>query len=299
MKYKVLEDLIMIKLENFISEYKNSSKLFANEENKNNLLHPGEYGMYKEKLLSSLFEFTLPKKYSCGSGFITNCDKEITSQCDIILYDAQNAPFLELSNNKFFSQEVVYAIGEVKSKLTKQQLFEALIKLSKNKQIRKPFDGMTGDGVLAGVNPLKEPYSAICTFLICDEIIGWHENISLEIQQKYIEMDVDIPYHFNIILSLKNGVIAYDVHKVINDLKKNNVSIDKSLERCQEHGGIASPFFSGIYPQDIVALDYLTIHKLGETKHLKEFLLLLNNFLINLKSYYPEPTQYFCIEDDV
>lgn len=108
MEYKVLENLVTIKLENFISEYKNTGKLFENEDVHNKLLHPGEYGMYKEKLLSKLFEFTLPKKYSCGTGFITNSNKEITTQCDIILYDEKNAPFLELNDSRrFFPQEVV------------------------------------------------------------------------------------------------------------------------------------------------------------------------------------------------
>lgn len=72
MEYKVLENLVEMKLQNFVNEYYNASKLFQNKDVKNNLLHPSEYGMYKEKLLSSLFEFTLPRKYKCGTGFIIN-----------------------------------------------------------------------------------------------------------------------------------------------------------------------------------------------------------------------------------
>ena len=77
MEYTVLENLVEIKLKNFIEEYKNTSKLFENTDVQNRLLHPGEYGIYKEKLISKLFEFTLPRKYSVGTGFIVNSQKEI------------------------------------------------------------------------------------------------------------------------------------------------------------------------------------------------------------------------------
>lgn len=279
-------------MKNFIDEYKNAAQLFENSDVKNGLLHPAEYGMYKEKLLSSLFEFTLPKKYSCGTGFVINNYKEITTQCDIILYDALNAPFLEIENGRFFPQEVVYAIGEVKSKLTKRQLFDALIKLAKNKKIRKPFTGNTANDDVVEVNPLREQYHSICTFLICDEIIDWNDDISKEIRNEYIKNDIDVQYQFNLILSLKNGVIAYDAYKAIEDLRNKGAVLEDRFQQNGGHLGIASSYFKAVHPQNIIALDYMTRISLGEIDYLKFFIVLLNDFLIHLQSYYPDPAHY-------
>lgn len=292
MEYKVLENLVNIKMKNFIDEYKNAAQLFENRDVKNGLLHPAEYGMYKEKLLSSLFEFTLPKKYSCGTGFVINNYKEITTQCDIILFDALNAPFLEIENGRFFPQEVVYAIGEVKSKLTKRQLFDALIKLAKNKKIRKPFKGNTTNDDAVDVDPLREQYHSICTFLICDEIIDWNDNISKEIRNEYTKNNIDVQYQFNLILSLKNGVIGYDVYKAIEDSRNNGEDLDDRFQQNGGHLGIASPYFKATQSQNITALDYMATKSSGEIDYLKYFIVLLNNFLIHLQSYYPDPVHY-------
>lgn len=292
MEYKVLENLVNIKMKNFIDEYKNAAQLFENRDVKNRLLHPAEYGVYKEKLLSSLFEFTLPKKYSCGTGFVTNNYKEITTQCDIILYDALNAPFLEIENGRFFPQEVVYAIGEVKSKLTKQQLFDALIKLAKKKKIRKPFKGNTINDNVVDVNPLRDQYHSICTFLICDEIIDWNDNISKEIRNEYTKNNIDVQYQFNLILSLKNGVMAYDAFKVIEYLRHKGEDLDDSFQENGGHFGFASSYFQAVSPQNIITLDYMTKISSGEIDYLKYFVVLLNNFLIHLQSYYPDPVHY-------
>lgn len=289
MEYKVLENLVTIKLKNFIAEYENACQLFENEDVKNGLLHPGEYGMYKERLLSSLFEFSLPKKYSCGTGFITNSQKEITSQCDIILYDAANAPFLEVDSGRFFPQEVVYAIGEIKSKLTKQQLFDALIKLAKNKQIRKPFQGLTINNESVNVDPMNHPYDGICTFLICDEIVGWNDNIALEIQEQYVKNGIEKPFQFNLILSLKNGLIGYDAYKVFEYRKTKG----ELLEDWDDgHLSCASPFFVKGSGKQIEYLDYATTCKLDKIFYLRKFIVILNDFLFHIKTYYADPIHY-------
>lgn len=290
MEYTVLENLVEIKLKNFIEEYKNTSKLFENTDVQNRLLHPGEYGIYKEKLISKLFEFTLPRKYSVGTGFIVNSQKEITKQCDIILYDALNAPFLEVDSGRFFPQEVVYAIGEVKSKMTKKEFLAALVKLAKNKQIRKPFDGISANYESVEVNPLTNQFDSICTFLICDEIVGFDDNILTEIDKEYICNNIEVPYRHNIIISLKNGVLLYDLKNIIELAKKNGHEVDKTLENGQT--AIASSFFVADNNQRIVSLDYSMITDAESVEYLKDFVVLLNNFLRNMKSYYPEPTNY-------
>ncbi len=47
MEYKVLENLVNIKMKNFIDENKNATQLFEKRDIKNGLLHPAEFGVYK------------------------------------------------------------------------------------------------------------------------------------------------------------------------------------------------------------------------------------------------------------
>ena len=294
MEYRNLQTLIDIKIANFINEYENTNQLFKNSDVKNGLLHPGEYGIYKELLIDKLLSFALPKKFSYGTGFIINTNGKITSQCDIILYDEGNAPFLEIDNtNRFFPQEVVYGIGEVKSKLTKKQLLEALIKLSNNKKIRQPFYNVDGNEI----NPEKDPYQAIFTFLICDEITDWNPNIALEIKEEYIKNDIEMPYWFNIILSLKNGVIAYHVQRAVKLFESIGSPLDKSFSTNEGVRTIAIPCF-GKREGNFLPLDFYTLVQNSDVTYVKEFLVLVNEVLIHLKSYYPDPVYYLYGKDN-
>ena len=77
MEYRNLQTLIDIKIANFINEYENTNQLFKNSDVKNGLLHPGEYGIYKELLIDKLLSFALPKKFSYGTGFIINTNGKL------------------------------------------------------------------------------------------------------------------------------------------------------------------------------------------------------------------------------
>lgn len=294
MEYRNLQTLIDIKITNFINEYKNVNRLFENSDVKNGLLHPGEYGVYKELLVNKLFSFALPKKFSYGTGFIINSSGNITSQCDIVLYDERNAPFLEIDNtNRFFPQEVVYGIGEIKSKLTKKQLLGALIKLAHNKKIRQPFYNADG----TEVNPEKDPYQSIFTFLICDEVIDWNANIALEIKKEYIKNDIETPYWFNAILSLKNGVIAYHVQRAVKLFENIGCPLDKSFYTNEGIHEIAVPCF-GKSDNIFVPLDFYTLVQKSDIIYVKEFLVLINEVLVHLQSYYPDPVYYLYKKDN-
>ena len=293
MEYRNLQTLSDIKIANFINEYTNANQLFENSGVRNRLLHPGEYGIYKELLVNKLFTFALPKKISYGTGFIINSRGDITSQCDLVLYDERNAPFLENDKtNRFFPQEVVYGIGEIKSKLTKKQLLESLIKLSNCKKIRQPFYNADG----TEVNPEKSPYQNIFTFLICDEVTDWNENIALEIKQEYIKNGIDIPYWFNIILSLKNGVIAYHVQRAVQLLESRGIFLDESFHKNEGIHTIAVPCF-GERSNVFVPLDFYTLVQNSDIIYVKEFLILVNELLVHLQSYYPDPMYYLYKKD--
>ena len=284
MEHRSLQLLVETNIKNFINEYESAPSLFEKSEVKNNLIHPGEYGLYKEQLVKDLFKFALPQKYSCGNGFIINSIDEITTQCDIIIYDELRTPFLKNDDsNRFFPQEAVYGIGEIKSKLTTRQLCEAMVKLANNKKIRKPFV----DEHNKEVNPDKRGYDGLFTFLICDEVIDWNNDIALQIQKEYIKHAINPAHWFNLFISLKNGVIAYDVFRAVKILEAAGISVDEKLEENGGHSYIALPYFT-----EGISLDFKTITLNDKVKHVKEFLVLMNEVLVHTQSYYPDPKYY-------
>lgn len=131
---------ILVWYVNLLKEHFERSKDFYDAED--DIYHPGEYGRYREEASREFIEFTIPGRMSTGEGFIANSlnPTEISTQCDIIVYD-KSAPQFKDSHIRIFPIETVAAIGEVKSTLnTTKQVTDTLIKLAQNKAIRKKID---------------------------------------------------------------------------------------------------------------------------------------------------------------
>lgn len=56
---------------------------------------------------------------------------------------------------------------------------------------------------------------------------------------------------------------------------------------------LSTPFFRSADKEKIIVLDFIVSELADEVENLKHFLVVLNNFLIHLKSYYPDPSCYF------
>jgi len=77
----------------------------------------GEDGKYKEAILKNVISKFLPKKYSMGTGFVINKDKEITKQIDIIIYDNSSPVLFSEGDFVIVLASTVKAIIEVKSSI--------------------------------------------------------------------------------------------------------------------------------------------------------------------------------------
>ena len=120
---QIYKKLLKIKIDQFITDFKSSKELFESIDKRNKLLHPGEFGLFRENICDGLIKFTIPNKYKTGTGFLINSYDEISTQCDIVIYDLNNTPLIQdSSNNRFFPVESVIGIGEIKSKLTIKKL---------------------------------------------------------------------------------------------------------------------------------------------------------------------------------
>lgn len=89
----------------------------------NVIKHNLSKGINREERLKSILRSYLPKRFSISSGAVVSSDGEQSSQIDIIVYDAlEGFPLYGDDGNQLFPIECVYAVIEVKSRLTKDEL---------------------------------------------------------------------------------------------------------------------------------------------------------------------------------
>ncbi len=213
---KIFEELLKQKIDNFIIAFERTSKeIFLDSDG--NLIHPGEFGIYRENVVKDFLKSCIPERLNIGQGFIISKNDDVSQQCDIVIYDARETPLLEtIDKQRFFPVETVVAIGEIKSKLTKHQFKEAINKLSKVKKIK---ENIKNPVIIKKDNknkydPVSDPYDQLFTFLICQKFDFDFNNIINDINQLY-ERGLHYRYRHNLILSIEDGILAYyDNNKV-------------------------------------------------------------------------------------
>lgn len=208
---KIVEALIKNNIEKFVQDYKNTSRQVFLDEN-GTLIHPGEFGVYREKIVKELLQRFLPAWLAIGTGFIVTSDNERSTQCDLIIYDKNITPVIENSEQRFFPIECVAGVIEVKSKLNKTELKTALIKLAEIKRLREHITSSVYHHVQhtdhTVFNSKSYIYDQIATFLICEEIdMNIEKGMSSFFQDVYKDIDKSL-YH-NVILSLDDGAFLY------------------------------------------------------------------------------------------
>ena len=285
----VYKHLAEYRLKDFLLRYNHASEIFSTKKKHNGLIHAGEYGMYKECLVEDLLKHTIPQRYSICSGFLINHKGIKSTQCDLIIYDSNHAPFLEEQNNlKFVPQEIVYGVIEVKSKLRKQDLFNALIKLSESKKIRPSMQVVGNNATLTKLDPINNHRHAIMTMLICDSVKGWNDDICRELDSVYENKGILPCFRHNIVCSLENGLITYDINEYAKIIHSLFTVSDFSEENYK---WFASPFFSS-GAGNVQPLKSVVISQKDNLITLKNFLCLLNNCIMQMESFYPEPKLY-------
>lgn len=267
-RYKVLLDSEFRKL---LFAFEESKMIFEKNGVRNNLLHPGEYGAYRERACKDFLRFILPDKFKVGDGFILNSKSEETTQCDLIIYVSDETPIIKTDEyTRFFPCESSLAIGEIKSSLSKNALLACLKKLSENKKIRK-----IGH---SSYNP-NNGYNNLFTFLICESIENFNLNLVNDIENFYKSENISVQYQHNFIISLKNGYISYEADKE----NKNLLKLLKVLS-MDENNLMAIPSLDNIPFKHHLTID--------TNSHCYYFATTLTNFLKNSTTYYPDPLFY-------
>ncbi len=220
MASKIFITLLKRKIESFIGTYTNDSNTIFKEET-GKLVHPGEYGTYKERAFKELIRMVIGRDQCISDGFIITSDDSRSTQCDVIIYNSAAMPLIDNDIAKFFPIEEVNSIGEIKSILTKTELRNALRKMAENKRLcdhRKGTSrGDSGPENSAKIivyyegkpidNDLTEKKYMI-SFLVCQKIKGCAIS---EIDWEEIYDGIDRKYWHNAILSVEDGFIGYSV----------------------------------------------------------------------------------------
>lgn len=181
-----------------------------------NLMHPGEFGTFRENISKQLIESVIPKSRDIDThGFTINSKNEISKEQDLVFFSKNDTAVLTLENTKFFPVETVVAVGQIKSVIrSKKDLKEALDQLKNVKSMRENMGHNSviwrGQDLMGGRNSysVSNPYDQVFTFLICEKID--FKLSELELDELY---DKETPSHLkhNIILDICSGAYAYKV----------------------------------------------------------------------------------------
>lgn len=132
-----IKHLIKNAADDFAKDFAQIKETYKDENYQNSLLHAGEFGAARERIVSKLIRKFLPTQLGLGQGFVVNPDSDRTNQVDIVIYDNELTPKLEAEDARFYPYETVVALGEVKSILSRKALGEAIKKMRYNKDIRR------------------------------------------------------------------------------------------------------------------------------------------------------------------
>lgn len=201
---KILEE----KIEFFKHSFKQTSKNIFDDEETKRLIHPGEFGNYREQICKSFLRLIIPMRLDMGSGFIITDKGDVSTQIDIIIYDRNNTPLIEnAENQRFYPVETVAGIVEVKSNLRKDDFIVAINKLARNKKLKERMSSPSNLNGSQQYNP-KDPSDSIFSVLICNKLDFKLDDLCQELDG-YYESDIKDWEKHNLILSVEDGLIGY------------------------------------------------------------------------------------------
>jgi len=260
-------------------------------------LHNGEFGGHREVIARTLVSQFTPERMAVDTGFVVNSGGNVSTQCDIIIYDKGSTPLIRNANyQRFFPIESVCAVGEIKSILKLSEAKDALIKLAKTKALRDTvhepsyvYRARTGSEN-PRYRPERDELDQLVSFVIC-------EKLDFDVASKLGELvdcyNNEVPQRpfcnqHNLLLSIEDGLLAY------------------------LHGsGLLYPFPSALTlccspdnPDEILERAKLLGHRWMQAnhrsiEHIRHFCALLHTALASISVLFPNLADYVSSQEDV
>lgn len=282
----IYQAILNQKINNFINAFiSDSDSLFKRD---NSLLHPGEYGKYREEIFKELLQIVINKDKSISDGFILTSDDDRSTQCDVIIYNTNTIPLIDRGIAKFYPIEEVNGVIEIKSKLSHDELKRALRKLAKIKLL-----GRKRQGILEKKSIISGEADDIITFLVCEKF-NFKKNPDFE----KIYEGIPRRYWHNGILSIEDGYWGYCMqYDKLPESMKMRVKQAK-LARITNQEAWGYPVH--IEDDKIYFCDYM-FAKIDATqlcRHIMEFIVSLQKVLRFVNIYALDSISYLGFEID-
>lgn len=274
------------KIDTFISAFVwDSDSLFKRN---NYLLHPGEYGKYREDIFKELLRIVINKDKSIADGFILTSDDNRSTQCDVIIYNTNTIPLIDGGIAKFYPVEEVNGVIEIKSELSYIELKNALRKLADIKLLSRKRRGILEKSCI-----ISGEADDIVTFLVCKKF-KFKKNLDFN------EIYEGIPrrYWHNGIMSIEDGYWGYCMQydNLIDNMKKRiqQVNVLRRLE------GEAWPYPVHIEGDEVYFCSLMVVKiDLNEPyRHIMEFIVSLQKTMQLVNIYASDSIVYLGFEID-
>lgn len=253
------------------------------------LIHPGEYGTFREDALKELLRILLDKDQGISDGFIITSNNKVSTQCDLIIYNAEASPLISEGIARFFPVEEVNGVIEVKSSLSKYQFKQALIKMARNKMLSRNNIGLVKKRV-TNCGEMDD----IVSYLICSKL---NFNIS-DIDLRNIYGSIPQRYWHNGILSIEDGYISYRMHYA--DLPDNMAETREKLIRNNDNSLEEIEYSVHIEGDNIYeAKPYFLISKSENIyRHIMDFIVSIDKALKLKTTFYSDFITYLGFDSE-
>tara|TARA_R110002012_G_scaffold279098_1_gene467018 strand:- start:18631 stop:19443 length:813 start_codon:yes stop_codon:yes gene_type:complete len=230
MPSEIFKTLLNSEIEKFKMYFSNTAQDLFYDEVKGKLFHTGEFGLYREKVVVPFLKMIIPQRLSVNTGFLITPKNNVSTQCDIVIYDRNSTPLIQDdSNQTFYPIETVIGIGEIKSTLSKSDFKKAINKLAKNKRLR---EDIVADEIstIKSTNPGKinldyYNYDHIFSFLICEKLDFELEKLNFD---DLYDVEINKNFRHNMILSIKDGLFLYFDEKITSYPISANLELDRN-----------------------------------------------------------------------
>lgn len=204
--------------------------------------HPHSVGEGREKSAINKLKDILPSGIGIGSGFIIDSFGNVSSQCDIVIYEKDLCLKFNSDDDRncYYNCESVIAVGEVKSNLSKKDLDDSINKFKKIRNLKRKIENprnfrnylskLTAYGAESEIyNQNVKSLDQIFTFLLCNSFAVNYIKVIERIKE-----NENIYEYPNAIVSIKGEYIGYCKQKynVISALDGDSFT----------YGQVSSPF---------------------------------------------------------
>ena len=289
MASKRFEQIFYRQISQFVGMFsEDSNSIFKDEKNK--LIHPGEYGRYRENTSKELLRMVLDKNIGLSDGFVLTADDNITTQCDVIGYNAEVSPIIAEGIVRIYPAEEVRLIGEIKSTLSRKEYIEALRKMAENKKII--LEGRRGDACIPRGRE-NNAYNTVISFLICNKLDFDFDKLKNE----EIYDGIDKKYWHNSVLSIEDATISY-LLKFEDFSETVKVKLEQNRINTETVVAFQYPFYECKGYQVITHQNHVHINLDDKYAHIKRFCVDIATGCKDIWIYSCDPVVYLGVAND-